>query len=60
VLDTNQRKHGDTVYVLSYRWWDSWKEFTEKHASTLEYLDFVNNVRENIAQNPAMPIELKK
>jgi len=24
------------MYCLSYRWWDIWKEYTEKHPSTLE------------------------
>jgi preprotein translocase subunit Sec63 len=37
------------MYALSYRWWDSWKEYTEKHASTMEVQEFVNKVRETIA-----------
>jgi hypothetical protein len=36
ILDEYQRKHGDNMYALSYRWWDSWKHYTEKHASTIE------------------------
>jgi hypothetical protein len=33
------------MYVLSYRWWDNWKEYTEKDPSTIEVQQFVEKVR---------------
>lgn len=34
ILQQYERKHGDTMYALSFRWWESWKEYTSKHQST--------------------------
>lgn len=59
ILDSNQRKHGDTFYVLSYRWWDSWKEFTEKHSTTTEIQRYLNKVRTKVAEHASMSDELK-
>lgn len=28
ILQHYERKHGDTMYALSFRWWESWKEYT--------------------------------
>lgn len=28
ILENYERKHGDTMYALSYRWWDTWKGYT--------------------------------
>jgi len=28
ILQNYERKHGDTMYALSYRWWDMWKQYT--------------------------------
>lgn len=31
ILQKEEQKHGDTMYVLNYRWWDSWKNYTSTH-----------------------------
>ena len=49
ILDSYQKNHGDSIYVLSYRWWDSWKEYTENNQATQEYQTYVGKVREQIA-----------
>ena len=36
ILKNHLKKHGDTMYALSYRWWDTWKEYTERHSTTVE------------------------
>lgn len=42
ILEKYERKHGDKMYCLSYRWWDTWKEYTEKHFSTLEMEQYID------------------
>jgi hypothetical protein len=59
ILDTYQRQHGDTVFVISFRWWDKWKDYTEKNPATLEYQAYVEKVHESIAQNPTLSEDLK-
>jgi preprotein translocase subunit Sec63 len=48
------------MYCLSYRWWDTWKEYTEKHHSTLEMELYVDQVRESIAAEPSLTNEIKR
>ena len=48
------------MYVLSYRWWDSWREYSEKHSSTQEFQQYVDKVRESIASHVNMSDDLKK
>lgn len=31
ILSHYERKHGDTMYALSFRWWETWKEYTNQH-----------------------------
>jgi hypothetical protein len=48
------------MYCLSYRWWDTWKEYTEKHFSTLEMEQYVDQVRESVAAEPSLTNEIKR
>jgi hypothetical protein len=34
ILTSYERKHGDTMYAVSLRWWETWKEYTSQHQST--------------------------
>jgi len=36
ILARYERKHGDTMFALSYRWWERWKEYTSQHQSTID------------------------
>ena len=31
IVQNYERKHGDTMYALSFRWWDMWKTYTSQH-----------------------------
>jgi preprotein translocase subunit Sec63 len=59
ILNSYERKHGDTMYALSYHWWDYWKEYTEKHASTAEVELFLDRMRDSVSKHPTMPESLK-
>ncbi len=41
VLENYERKNGDTMYGISYRWWDTWKSYTQQHFLTKEHQDFI-------------------
>jgi len=48
ILQKEEQKHGDTMYVLNYRWWDSWKSYTSTHQSTLYHDQHIQKVKLNI------------
>ena len=36
ILEGYERQHGDTMYALSFRWWDSWKDHVMINPSAQE------------------------
>ena len=54
-----ERKHGDTMYALSFRWWDTWRDYTEKHNSTTEVIELTERIRTNILLDTNLSDELK-
>lgn len=33
ILEGYERQHGDTMYALSFRWWDGWKDHVMNNPS---------------------------
>ena len=51
ILTNYERRHGDTVYAISFRWWDMWKQYTSQHQSTKEQSAYVEVIREGLLEN---------
>ena len=60
ILEKYERQHGDTMYALSFRWWDSWKEHVMSHPSVYEKDQYIAQVRQSIDIDASMPDSLKQ
>lgn len=55
VLARYERRHGDTMYAVSYRWWERWKEYTEQHQSTIDQLTYAESLKQSLADSEDNP-----
>ena len=55
ILQSYERKNGDTMYAISYRWWDMWKQYTSQHSSTKEQNKYVEQLSQNLIENEEAP-----
>ncbi len=47
------------MYALSFRWWDTWRDYTEKHNSTTEIIELTERIRNNILIDSNLSDDLK-
>lgn len=59
ILSNYQRKHGDTMYALSFRWWDMWKTYTSQHFSTIDQNQFIDQIRSQASEDAQVPEFIK-
>lgn len=59
ILHRYDKKHGDTMYAVSYRWWDMWKMYTSEHQSTRDEVEYVQQIKSHILANDDAPQFLK-
>eukprot|EP00347_Sterkiella_histriomuscorum_P010752 403375058 len=59
ILQSYQRDHGDTMYAISYRWWDMWKSYTSQHFSTQDQLQFIDQIKQKVTDNIETPEYIK-
>ena len=48
------------MYALSYRWWDTWKEYTERHSTTIEIKQQKEKTRNHLRHDPSISEDLRK
>ena len=55
ILSVYERKHGDTMYALSFRWWEMWKEYTSQHQSTKDQNQYIELIKQSLAEQDQAP-----
>ena len=48
IISSYEKKHGDTMYALSYRWWERWKEYTSQHQSTQDQIHYAEVLKQSL------------
>ncbi len=48
------------MYAVSYRWWDTWKEYTERHTTAIEVKLQQEKIMKNLEHDPSISEDLRK
>ena len=59
IFQNYQRKHGDTMFAVSYRWWDMWKQYTQQHSSTKDKSKLIETIKQSLSHNETAPEFIK-
>ena len=43
------------MYALSFRWWEMWKDYTSKHQSTKDQLEYIELIKQSVTDSQEAP-----